>query len=362
MRFILIVSSLVFGLLSFFSLSLKAYTQDELWKMALQIQEATLHRDYKKAEVLLVQIEKSDPKSPIPSFGRMALYQSQRLETFEDSFQILFEKEAQKNEQICAPILKNKMSPPWDLFICGGAAGLKGFELLEKGSLFSALKEAKRGIKAMQMILDQDPQFKDAYLGLGLYNFWRSYYTRRLSFLPFFPDKRSLGLKQIHTAMNEGFFSKPHALFSLALIRMEEEKSEEAEKLWNELIKNYPENIIYQVFKGDTLIKRKKYKETAVLFENLNRNHPSIKVTEFYLGRALFFEGKNLQRSEALLKQFIDHPPSKNYHAYGLYYLGLIAEKKGDLGEAALFYKEAHNLNPDFSPPLKKLIKLRKIK
>lgn len=339
-----------------------AYDIPTIQKLSLTAQEHIIHRRYQKAKKILRQIEKANPESPAPSFGKMALTQAQMVENFDFSNDTPLADYSEKNKALCDPVFKNKESSAWHLYICGAASGARSFYLLRKREFMGALKQAKKGVSAMKRVVKKDPNFKDAYLGLGLYNFWRSHYTRHFSFLPFFPDKREEGIAQIKMVIEEGKFAPALARFSLAHIYAELEQYEKAEEIYQTLVKKYPENVTFRVLDANLQLSLKKYPLAISRFERLQKRYPKLTVMNYFLARALFREGKDLDRAEKLFSDFITRHPSKTYQAYATFYLGRIAEKRGDKITAMKLYKKSYRLDTRFSAPLKNLVRLRREK
>jgi len=132
---------------------------------------------------------------------------------------------------------------------------------------------ARAGVRARENFLKAlalDPTLSDAYLGLGLYNYYvdtLSGIARVLRFFMGIPGgSKEEGIRQLQKAINEGQLSPPLARFYLALdLHNYDQKYKEALEVISPLVENYPENPVFQLMRGDLYAKlnRKTEAETS---------------------------------------------------------------------------------------------------
>jgi tetratricopeptide (TPR) repeat protein len=121
----------------------------------------------------------------------------------------------------------------WGLFFCGSSYGYKAIWLAQKGS---SLKAMFAGLKAKSRFLDAvkiDPRFYDCYTGIGSYHYWSSVKLRK--FLPFLPDNRDDGLRELYLAADSSYVSAKPAAVGLAWALLNEKNYKEAFKIANQL-------------------------------------------------------------------------------------------------------------------------------
>ena len=129
---------------------------------------------------------------------------------------------------------------------------------------------ARAGVHARENFLKAlalDPTLADAYMGLGLYNYYvdtLSGLARVLRFFMGIPGgSKEEGIRQLEKAISEGQLSPPLARFYLALDLFNyDQKYEEALGVIGPLAEKYPENPAFELMRGD-LYARLKRKEQA---------------------------------------------------------------------------------------------------
>lgn len=122
---------------------------------------------------------------------------------------------------------------------------------------------ARAGVRARENFLKAlslDPTLADAYMGLGLYNYYvdtLSGIARVLRFFMGIPGgSKEEGIRQLHKAINEGQLSPPLARFYLALdLHNYDQKYEEALEAIGPLAEQYPDNPAFQLMRGDLYAK-----------------------------------------------------------------------------------------------------------
>ncbi len=112
-------------------------------------------------------------------------------------------------------------------------------------------------LKAVQL----DPHLTDAYLGLGIYNYFVDTLptlVKMLKFLILLPGgDRELGLNQIRTAATQGQLAKAEAQFYLAkdFSRSSEQQYAKSLELFQQLERQYPNNMLWKLLVGSLEIR-----------------------------------------------------------------------------------------------------------
>jgi len=126
-----------------------------------------------------------------------------------------------------------------------------------------ARASARAGVRARESFLKAlalDPTLVDAYMGLGLYNYYvdtLSGLARVLRFFMGIPGgSKQEGIRQLQRAIAGGQLSPPLARFYLALdLHNYDQKFEEALEVIGPLVEKYPENPAFQLMQGDLYAK-----------------------------------------------------------------------------------------------------------
>ena len=134
----------------------------------------------------------------------------------------------------------------------GLAARLYGLRGESRASARAGVRARENFLKALAL----DPTLVDAYMGLGLYNYYvdtLSGLARVLRFFMGIPGgSKQEGIRQLQRAIDGGQLSPPLARFYLALdLHNYDQKYEEALEVIGPLVEKYPENPAFQLMQGD---------------------------------------------------------------------------------------------------------------
>jgi tetratricopeptide (TPR) repeat protein len=139
---------------------------------------------------------------------------------------------------------------------------------------YEKMPVARAGVEARKHLLrclELDPQMADAYLGLGLYNYYVDTLSAMAKILRFFMgipggDKR-VGLRQLETASTQGELTQVEARFNMAKsLRNYDFDYARAEKAAAPLVAEYPQNCIFLLLAGDIEQKLGHTEEAATKF------------------------------------------------------------------------------------------------
>lgn len=127
------------------------------------------------------------------------------------------------------------------------------------GLRFEKMPVARAGVEGRKHLLrclELDPHMADAYLGLGLYNYYVDTLSAMAKILRFFMgipggDKRE-GLRQLEIAATKGELTQAEARFNMAKnLRNYDRDYARAEGASAPLVAEYPENCIFLLQAGD---------------------------------------------------------------------------------------------------------------
>src|SRR4029077_8338363 len=154
-------------------------------------------------------------------------------------------------------------------------AGL-GYAARERllGLRFEKMPVARAGVEARKHLLrclELDPGMADAYLGLGLYNYYVDTLSAMAKILRFFMgipggDKRE-GLRQLEIASTKGELTQVEARFNMAKsLRNYDRDYARAERAAAPLVAEHPGNCIFLLLEGDIEQKLGHTEEAAANF------------------------------------------------------------------------------------------------
>src|SRR3972149_7146132 len=260
---------------------------------------ATLNENYLYAEGRFRQIIREEPEDPAGYFFLGALYQAEMMD-YEGDFK---EEEFYSNLETAIRLAKKRVKSgnetPWDYLYLGNSYGYLGVYKARKGGWWPAFKNALKAKSAFKKAVELNPNFYDAYVGLGSYHYWTSYFTKSFTWLPFFADERKKGVEELKLAAKESLFSKVAALNALIWIYIKEKNYSPAIALADRLQKEYPDGKIFlwalatayyekydwpKAIEYYTLIKKKLKNNPAENYYNLIECQYRIAASFFYSG------------------------------------------------------------------------------
>ncbi len=146
------------------------------------------------------------------------------------------------------------------------------------GLRYQKMPVARAGVEARKHLLrclELDPDMADAYLGLGLYNYYVDTLSALAKILRFFMgipggDKRE-GLRQLEIASTKGELTQLEARFNMAKsLRNYDHEYARALEAAGPLVKEYPRNCLFLLLAGDIEQKLGHTEEAATKFRAAN--------------------------------------------------------------------------------------------
>lgn len=287
---------------------------EEQIRRAVEGRDLLLKRDYEGTEKFLTKLVTDWPNELLGVFGFMALYQVRNLDNFDFRFDPPYRQWEEKGRKMAYRILRDRNASSWDLLVAGGTLGVSGFYRAHNRQWLSGLRDGSTGVHAIQKSYGKDPARLDALLGIGLYDYWRSHFTRKLRFLPFFPDRRKEGREKLVRAVQETEFASVLAEVSLAFIDFEEGKYRKVLEETARLLERYPRNTILLMLRGEALLALKRYPETVRIFGEILSIDPSVTKSHLFIGLAFAKEGADRAKAADHLKKYLEREPRAPSH------------------------------------------------
>jgi len=206
---------------------------------------ATLNENYLYAESRFKQIIREEPEDPAGYFFLGALYQAEMMDYEGDFKEEEFYSNLETAIRLAKKRIKSGKETPWDYLYLGNSYGYLGVYKARKGGWWPAFKNALKAKSAFKKAVELNPNFYDAYVGLGSYHYWTSYFTKSFAWLPFFADERKKGMEELKLAAKESLFSRVASLNALIWIYIKEKSYSPAITLADSLQKEYPDGKIF---------------------------------------------------------------------------------------------------------------------
>lgn len=280
--------------------------------------ELSIHEQYDAALALFDSVINGLPQHPAGYFFTAAIWQTRGMDfetsVWNDSFYTYIDNTLRLAEQLRDKEPDNAQA----YFYLGAAHSYSSFQKGRDKKYFSAIKTAIQSVGELKQTLKLDSLWCDPYLGIGSYEFWRSHITRNFSWLPFFPDKRQMGIAKLQKTVNCETFSKWAAISNLAWIYIEQENFTDAIALAQMGLDVFPTSRFFLWPLGDAQFKDARYHQAmdtytrllqSVTAETMNNHYNEI-VLYLKLGEC-YYQLEDYHQALTAFKKVLSIEPDK---------------------------------------------------
>jgi len=322
------------------------------------------------------------PEHPYPHFG-MAMTKWATLEYLEDESDPALEKEYEAMTDAAIDIGKawlKKHPGDANANLClGGMYGLRARLAVLQHRWIKAYFEGKKAISSMRKAVKIDPELYDAYLGLGMYEYYAGTLPGVIKFLAklVMSGDAKKGIEYLTVCKEKGYFN---ALGSkLLLIEIFTQpgspyaNTELAVKWSRELRAAFPEHAQMHFVEIVSLYENKNYEEarseSLVYLKNVNDGKPAYRKrflprvftaigTTYLVEKKYDQAAEHFARAAATIKENPDLHPAR-WAVWAIVRQGNVQDLKGDRVKALKFYKEARSYkdNWGYSESIDKYLK-----
>ncbi len=241
------------------------------------------------------------------------------------------------------------------LYILGANYSYRAMAFTQEGKFLDAVWATKKSESFLNKVIELNPKFYDAYLGLGLYNFALGQIPKAfqwaLSLAGMKGDKEK-GLKYIKEAMTLGTYSKVEAKFYYAQILSDFFTDySTASKYMTNLISRYPNNLLFNYSLAVIYIKERKLEQSERILRRIRYNHTAkfkqlVAYSNFLIGDILFKKNK-FDSATVYYNKFILTTPDNDYTGIANYRLGVCYEFMGQKDVSKTYFKLSDRGNLD---------------
>jgi len=231
----------------------------------------------------------------------------------------------------------------WTYTIRAFAVGFMGENYLKAAS------EIKDGSENLKFVLEKNPEYNDAALGLGVYNYLTSFIPRKLQWLTDilgFSGNRDEGQRLLKQASEKGTYTSNEAKFYLTLLSWREEKYPEAETYAQQLKSRYPQSPAVWMLTGGLFSQQDKMTEAIDAYEKsleYNKGKESEIIFRIAYGAlsTAYFRMNIYDKASDYGKRFITYLTKDENMNNRLYSIGVSLEFAGDRNGAMEYYNKA---------------------
>ncbi|MBX7223971.1 MAG: DUF3808 domain-containing protein [Blastocatellia bacterium] len=279
-------------------------------------------------------------------YGSDSFY-AESKEQFDTKFDTEFRKLIDTAIKKAELKLKTNSKDVEALYYLGAAHGaLAGYETTVTRSFFSALKHGNKSVDCHENVLKLDPQFTDANMTIGLYNYVVGSLplpVKIIAAVGGFTGSKKRGFELLRKVTEEGRLAQDDARVLLIALNKREKKYSDALKDLQELSRKYPANYLIKLESADTMVRSGKAADSLPLFASLVEDPKTSEIRdliEYQFGESLFSQ----QEFEKAQDHFAQVASLKKAHpdliSLSLLRLGQIADAANRRETALEKYKE----------------------
>jgi tetratricopeptide (TPR) repeat protein len=209
------------------------------------IEHIVNHR-YEEAESTFVVLDNKYPGLPLGKIY-LAAVRIAYVYDFETPFDDQFiEDNLQRAQSLSERLLEHNKSDKWNVYFYGLARGYSAYYEAVKGNWLSALSKGLSAVSAFEECLELDPDFHEAWIAIGTYEYWKSRKTEFLSWLPFVNDNRSIGIERLRHAIDSSVYNTHIAIHSLIWIYIDQKNYSSASELSKTAVEKFPGSRVFK--------------------------------------------------------------------------------------------------------------------
>ena len=254
--------------------------------------ELIYQRKYKVARAHFSELDQRFPGTGISAAINALLWQALMIENFDFKYNKQYEVSHAQAISELKQAIKAEKHLGWTHFLMAGLTGVEAIHYVRQSKYMAALGGAFTAVEHAEASRKAAPDFVDLALADGMYNYWRTIITNSSSMLPDFGDHRALGIQQMQTVEQEGFFLRPAATLALTFSWMQERDRKKAIAACEKNRKLYPNNVINNLLSGQTYIAARQFTKAVEVLNQLHTIAPENNRAHYYKGLAKMRLGK----------------------------------------------------------------------
>ena len=221
--------------------------------------EENYNLNFEKALEILASLKESQNDHPVISFGETLTHwwklTTQVLEEDRKASRP-FLASANNTLRIANKKIKKRDEAGEAHLVKGATLGLLGRWHIKNRHWVKSYFTGRKAKRYLKKALKINPDLKDAYTGMGAYDYFVAKLPGMVRFLAFLghPGDPSIGLDEMRKSVEEGLYTKIGSKIALTFIYIRNEKDpEKALALANDLVSLYPRNSFIRALKAISL-------------------------------------------------------------------------------------------------------------
>ncbi|MDZ7333116.1 MAG: hypothetical protein ONB31_14170 [candidate division KSB1 bacterium] len=226
----------------------------------------SIQHNYSQAESIFQNLTETYPDHPIGYFFMAAMLQSKMIDYETDRWS----EDFRRYIRLAIDKAENRKTQDlWAMFYHGSALCYLAFYEGRNGDYLKAINHGFSGIAILKKIVNIDPEFHDAYFGIGSYQYWRSQKTRLLNWLPLISDGRAEGIELVRRSVELGRYTRYIAMSELIWILLDAGEADEAYAWAVRGLKQFPQSRFFLWGAAKSAYAMENFAAAASYFQNL---------------------------------------------------------------------------------------------
>jgi tetratricopeptide (TPR) repeat protein len=268
-----------------------------------------------------------------------------------------FFRHIQKCEALADAILKKNSHDKDARYFLGTSYGLRSsFAITIDHSLRSAYSNGTKAYELTRQLTQEDPDYYDAYLTVGIYEYVVGsipWYLKWMAFMVGARGDKEKGLEHLRLAAEKGQYVKNEALLVQMVLNVREQRYAQALQIAQDLSRRFPRNFLFALSEPQiSRLAGQKDQAVAMLLQvekRVEAREPNfgqipLRVFRYDLGRELMDMGRLDLAQERFLKAIGDPQTPARERALSHLKLGRILEWRGKKNEAVKEYQTVLSL------------------
>lgn len=179
---------------------------------------------------------------------------------------------AQAKTKALALVAKNKNDPDALYFLGAYYGVMAGYEATTARKFYSAMRNGSRSVDAHEKVLKMRPDYYDALLSVGMYDYIAGSLPFGIKALALFAGVRGnkeRGISRLRTIIEKNAVTADDARVMLIAVFRNEKRIEDALKVVHELTAKYPRSYLLKLEEASLLVSLKRTEEAFSAFEEL---------------------------------------------------------------------------------------------
>ncbi len=233
------------------------------------------------------------------------------------------------------------------LYILGANYSYRAMAFTQEGKFLDAVWSTKKSESFLNKVIELNPKFHDAYLGLGLYNFAVRQVPKALQWvlsLAGMKGDKEKGLDYIKNAMTYGTYSNVEAKYYYSQILVDFFADyPTAARYMRSLINRYPDNLLFNYSLAVIYIKDRKLDRAERILKRIVQSKTTkfkqlIAYSNFLIGDILYKKNK-FESATVYINNFILNTVNNDYQGIANYRLAICYEFMDQPNVANTYFK-----------------------